>query len=493
MEKRRSFIKYSLLGLMPVPLMAESARLPVRAGRAARQTTDTFSNGRDFDMIESGAVPDGKTLNTKVIQQTINACSENGGGTVIFPPGKYLTGAIALKSGVTLHLRKGAVLLGSMDLAHYQIPDEKIRNGNLINATGQENIGIRGEGTIDGQGAVFQRPTAENHISHRPQNINFSHCRNVTVEGIFLTNAGSWMQHYFNCQNLRITGIRVHNHCNYNNDGMDIDGCRDVIISDCKVDSDDDGICIKSTQKYICENVLVSNCLARSFCNAIKLGTKSVGGFRNIVISNCTVTPCEKQKRYYGYELGESAISVEMVDGGILDQVTISNITISDTGCPIFVRLGNRRKYVAADQEAGMLRNVRISNIMATTTAITASSITGVAGYYAENIYLDNIFLHIDNAGDRSFTDMKVRENDAGYPTARMYGEQLPAAAFFVRHAKNIRFTNIQLRVGKNNYLPVIVLDDVKNAKIIYPDIETVNGNQLLRKVSGCKDITVIT
>lgn len=486
MGTRRNFIKGTVLGATAMSLTGFTTRPPEKT---------------EYDIKKLGANIDGKTLNTKLIQQTIDICSSHGGGTIKFPSGKYLTGALELKNGVTLSIEKGATLLGSQNIKDYEI---RIHTGNgklvtrrasLINANDQENISITGDGSIDGQGSVFLRRTPDNRENHRPTVINFKHCRNVKVEGIFLTNSGSWMQHYYACNNVQIRSIRVYNHCNHNNDGIDIDGCRDVLISDCIVDSDDDAICLKSTGHHVCENVLVTNCLARSFCNALKLGTESIGGFRNVVISNCTVTPCEPQRRYYGYELGESAISVEMVDGGILEQVTISNITILDTGCPIFIRLGNRGRKASPNDPVpgtGILRNVRISNIMATTTSEVTSSITGIVGHYAENIHLDNIMLNIQNKGDKEIADRKVPENDAGYPTARMFGEQLPAAAFFVRHAKNVRFNNIHLIIGKDNFLPAYVMDDVINAKIIFPETETVNGNKLIKKLSDCQDIKIV-
>lgn len=489
MTQRRNFIKASILGISTIPL----------TGFISQKKTGEES----YNILSWGARPDGKTLNTGVIQQAIDACSADGGGTVLFPAGNYVTGSLFLKSGVTIHLAKGATLLGSTDTRDYTpvIPEFSALRTNsqacqLLFAENQENISIIGEGCINGQGAVFKRGGTGDEGTTRPHGIQLIGCRNVKVEGITLMNSGAWMQHYLACEHLRITGIRVFNHCNYNNDGIDIDSCCDVIISDCIVDSDDDGICLKSTSPRICENVLVNNCTVRSFCNALKLGTESTGGFRNIVISNCTVTPCEPQKRYYGYELGESAISLEMVDGGMLEQVTVNNITILDTGCPIFIKLGNRaRKYAPDAPEPGMgvLRNVRISNIMATTTSITTSSITAIPGYFAENIHLDNITLYIDNTGKKEFAGMEVPENDAGYPTARMYGEQLPAAAFFVRHVKNIRFSNVHIVVGKDNYLPVLVLDNVENAKLLFPELQAANGNELIRKTPGCKDISIVT
>lgn len=487
MQKRRNFIKASVLGLSAVPLATYASR---------RQA------GKDYNMLSLGAKPDGKTLNTAIIQQAIDRCSASGGGTVLFPPGKYLTGSLFFKSGVTVFLAKGATLLGSTDINDYTTvkPEFSALRTNeltrqLIYAENQEHLSITGEGCIDGQGGVFGRGGDSDEGTYRPHGIQFINCRHVEIEGITMTNSGAWMQHHLACDHLRIRGIRVYNHCNFNNDGIDIDGCHDVVVSDCFVDSDDDGICLKSTSPRLCKNVLVNNCTVRSFCNALKLGTESTGGFRNIVISNCTVTPCEPQKRYYGYELGESAISVEMVDGGILEQVTVSNISIQDTGCPIFVKLGNRARRHAPDAPQpgiGTLRNVRISNIMATTTSVTTSSITAIPGHYAKDIHLNNITLKIGNVGKKEFTDMQVPENDAGYPTARMYGEQLPAAAFFVRHIKNIRFSNVHLIIGKDNYLPVFVLDDVKNARFLFPELEAVKGNGLIRKTPDCKDIAVV-
>lgn len=489
MQKRRNFLTASIAGLVTLPLLSFSP--------------EKKKDDNEYNVLQFDVAPDGKTLNTKAVQQAIDACSASGGGVLFFPPGKYLIGSIFLKSNVTIHLSKGATLIGSTNMDDYTAikPEYSALRTNkktcqLIYAEDQENISIAGEGCIDGQGAVFGRGGDHDEGTSRPHGIQFINCRRVKIEGITLTNSGAWMQHYLACDHLRITGISVFNHCNYNNDGIDIDGCRDVIISDCMVDSDDDGICLKSTGPRICENVLVNNCTVRSFCNALKLGTESTGGFRNIIISNCTITPCEPQKRYYGYELGESAISVEMVDGGILEQVTVNNITIRDTGCPIFVRLGNRGRKHAPDAPQpgmGILRNVRISNIMASTTSVTTSSITGIPGYYAENIYLDNITLNVDNAGKKEFIGMEVPENDAGYPTARMYGEQLPAAAFFVRHVKGIRFSNVDIVIGKDNYLPIFVLDDVKNAKFLFPELQAVNDNEWIRKTSDCKDIDVVT
>ena len=455
----------------------------------------------NYDIKSLGAKPDGKTLNTTIIQKTIDICSENGGGRVIFSSGNYLTGTFKLKSGVTLYIEKGATISGSTNINDYIpiIPEYSALGTNsytrqLIYAENQQDIAILGEGTINGQGIVFERH-GDGKTPPRPLGFRFITCKNIRHEGIFMTNFGSWAQHYLACDKLQIRGIRVYNHCNYNNDGLNIDGCHDAIISDCIIDSDDDGIVLKSTSPRECKNVLVNNCHVRSFCNALKLGTESTGGFRNVIISNCTVTPCEEQKRYYGTALGQSAISVEMVDGGTLEQVAIDRITIEDTACPIFIRLGNRaRKHAdyAPQPGIGVLRNVRISNIIATTSSITASNITGIIGSYADNIHLENIILNINSKSETSDAGIIVPEKDTAYPTAGMFGNRLPASAFFVRHVKNIRFLNLHIIIGKDNFLPALVLDDVKNAKIYFTELTTENNNKLLKKTSDCEKIEVL-
>ncbi|MCK4465558.1 MAG: glycoside hydrolase, partial [Bacteroidales bacterium] len=242
---------------------------------------NTLAKKSNYNLLELGAIPDGKTINTEIIQTAINSCFENGGGTVILPAGKYLTGSIFLRSGVCLKLEKGSVLLGSTNINDYkEVKPEYValRTGGvtrqLIFTENQDNISIVGEGTIDGQGAVFERDI----VDPRPYVIQFINCKNIKIEGISMINSAFWMQHYLACDNLQINGIRVYNHCNYNNDGIDIDGCHDVVISDCIIDSDDDGICLKSTSPRSCKNVVINNCVIHSHCNSLKMGTESTGG-----------------------------------------------------------------------------------------------------------------------------------------------------------------------------------------------------------------------
>jgi hypothetical protein len=284
-----------------------------------------------------------------------------------------------------------------------------------------------------------------------------------------MLNSGGWMQHYLACENLQIRGITVYNHCNYNNDGIDIDGCRNVVVSGCIVDSDDDAIVLKSTSPAPCRDVTVTGCVVRSHCNALKLGTESTGGFENIVITDCTVSPSADQDPIYGTLRGQSAISVEMVDGGLLDRVRVSGITISETDCPIFIRLGNRaRKYTpdAPKPGTGILQNVIISDVVATTSSKITSNITGIPGTYAGPVSLSNII--ITSLCDVSAGEVpeKVPERDTGYPTAGMFGKILPASGFYVRHVRHITFSNVQLYIQGRDVRPAFVFDDVIDARI---------------------------
>ena len=157
-----------------------------------------------------------------------------------------------------------------------------------------------------------------------------------------MQNSGFWNQHYLVCERVVLRGIRVWNHATYNADGVDIDGCRDFILADSVIDSDDDAVCLKSTLNRPCENVLISNCVVSSHCNAIKMGTDSTGGFVNVTIANCSIVSPRHSKVLYGRQRGISGISFELVDGGRIDRVAVSNVTIDGVEVPLFVRLGNR-------------------------------------------------------------------------------------------------------------------------------------------------------
>jgi polygalacturonase len=421
-----------------------------------------------YNIFDFGARPDGKTLCTEAIQNAVDECARNGGGIVHLRAGTWLTGTIYLESHVTLQLDSGCVLLGSKEKKDYGRP-RKLRGNEggtfsywaIIAGKNLTNIAIRGRGTIDGQGANFRYKNGP-----RPKNIYLEDCSDVLIEGVRLHSAGSWMQHYRRCNRLTIRDIAVFNHVGYNNDGLDIDGCRDVAIAGCVVDSDDDAIVLKSLSLNPCENVTISDCVVSSHCNSIKMGTESGGGFHNITIANCAICSPRYSKVTYGRQRGLAGVALEIVDGGTLDRVTVTNLTIKGVTVPIFMRLGNRARVFEKGQPKpgiGTLRNVIISNIIATDCSATGCSITGLPDHPIENVNLSNIDLAFDGGGTKEDAARQIPEKPQNYPESTMFGT-LPAYGFFCRHVKGLQFHNLQFRTSALDYRHAVVLDDVDEA-----------------------------
>jgi len=416
-----------------------------------------------FSVQAHGAAGDGRTKDTPAIQQTIDTAHEAGGGTVYFPAGTYLSGTLYLKSHVTLRLEAGATLLGSTDLADYPCVDAGFRSytdkyvcQSLLSAENVEDFAVVGEGVIDGQGAAFSAEPRPG-FRQRPYLIRFVTCRNILIEGITLRNTGMWTQHYLACDNLTIRGITVLAHCNHHNDMMVIDGCHNVWVSDCYADTLDDGITLKSTSDRLCENVTITNCVVNSRCNGIKLGTETNGGFRNIAITNCALP-----------RIRLGGIALMIVDGGTLDGVTISNITMASVGSPIFLRLGNRARPFKPDMPApgiGIVRNIVISNVIATATATTGCYIAGLPGHDIENVTLSNIKVLFPGGGPKELAWREIPETPESYPECTIFGN-LPAYGFYGRHVNGLTLHNIDLRWATTEARPALICDDVRNLQV---------------------------
>jgi hypothetical protein len=412
-----------------------------------------------YDVRDYGAKPGGKTLCTKSIQKAIDACSESGGGTVYLPPGTYLSGTIYFKSNVTLRLATGCTLLGSKNLKDYPPTVQAFRSytdnytdKSLIYGENVERIAITGSGTIDGQGASIKGP-----YKVRPYMIRFSQCRNVTVKDITLRNSPMWVQHYLACDDVRITGVTVRSLVNHNNDGINIDSCRRVIISDCNIESGDDAIVLKSTSARICREVVVNNCVLSTRCNALKMGTESNGGFKNIVMTCCSI-----------YDTRLAGVALEIVDGGTMDRVVVSNITMSNIGTPIFIRLGNRARPFKKDMETpgiGIMRNITISNIEATGANPTGCAISGLPEAKIENLTLNNLRLSFEGGGTKADAEREIPEKPAGYPEYSMFG-RLSAYGLYCRHVKGLKLFNVELQLEKPDQRHAVVLEDVEDALI---------------------------
>jgi polygalacturonase len=411
------------------------------------------------EIVQFGAVPDGVTLSTAAIQKAIDDRYARGGGTVVVPPGRFLTGTLVLKSRVRLWLEPGAVLLGSTRLADFPENRPEFRSftdtytdKSLIYAENADQVSIAGYGTIDGQGKTFPGP---HPYKIRPYLIRIVSCRDVSVTDIELRDSPTWVQHYLNCDRVNIRGVRVHSQVNNNNDGIDIDCCDRVRISDCEIVSGDDAIVLKSTANRTCRNVTVTNCTVTTNCSALKLGTESNGGFEDIAFSNCTLS-----------DIRLAGIAVEMVDGGLLDRVTFSNITMNRVGAPIFIRLGDRGRPFTEGGPApgkGRLRNVSIFGALASECGPRGCAISGIPGHNIENVAIENVRLEFQGGG--KVGSAPIPEYPEKYPEYSMFGT-LPAYGFYCRHVQNIRFRGVDVSARQPEERPAIMCDDVTGLEL---------------------------
>ncbi len=469
-------------------------------------------SGQDIRITDRGAIGDGIFLNTEILQSAIDEVSKSGGGVVTIPAGKYLTGSLNINSEVTLHLEFGATLLGSLNPFHY-LDGEKLKH--LIDAENARNIAITGQGTIDGQGrklalvidsmyyAGSWDDPGYNHRRHRPGKrpkvLEFRECHHIYIDGITFKNSANWVMNFDLCSNMIIHGVTVESDDYWNNDGMDIGDCRNVRITDCYVNSADDGICLKSHHKgHFNDSIYIANCTIRSSASAIKFGTASMGGFRNVKIENI-----------YIYDTFRSAIALESVDGGILENIEISDITANNTGNAIFIKLGHRN----ANGKVGSLKNISIKNVVVQVPFeapdlkyqirgpelpffhnIFPASITGLPGHHVENVSLENIQIIYPGRANKGYAYIPlhrlddVPENESDYPEFHMFGE-LPSWGFYVRHVSGLTMKDIHLKVLEHDFRPAYVFDDVSNLKLENITIEPTSKTEqiILKDVSGEK------
>ena len=448
----------------------------------------------DYNIVDYGAKNDTTVLSTKALQQAIDDCSKAGGGRVIVPTGNYKIGSIVLRSDVHLFLERGATLYGSTDLIDYQPMKSdyvslrtQTTTIQLIYADKVKNVSIEGFGTIDGRGRAFKKLSWNDEGITRPHLLRIIRGEDITIKDITLKNSGCWMQHYLACDRLKIEGIKVFNRNNYNNDALDLDGCHEVIVRGLIADSDDDAITLKSTSPRLCENIRISDCVVSSHCNAVKLGTETNGGFRNINISGIVVKPSYDQKeKFFGQWIGSSAISLEIVDGGTLENVSVSDFTVEGTEAPIFIRLGNRgRGYKMRDgkgtlsgkgnddtiaglipiDHVGTINGIRLHNIQIRNAGAMGCSITGLPGHPVKNVWLSDISIHhkggVKAEELQHINDSVSDEKERAYPEATMWGN-LPAKGFFVRHARNVHFENIEIQTEQPDARPDFVQIDAE-------------------------------
>jgi polygalacturonase len=418
--------------------------------------------GKSIDATKAGVVGDGVTVNTVAIQKAIDDCSADGGGTIQFPAGRYLTGTIQIKNNVTLRLEKDATLLGSTDVADYRNLDPFIDgSGNpmghaLIVAVDAENVGIEGKGTVDGQSPELK--AKQNPYALRPFLLRWVRCTNVTVRDVHLANPGAWTLNFFQTKGAVIEGviIRSWDLGMPNNDGINLDSSENVRVSNCDVVSGDDALVIKSTSSAKpSRDIKATKCKLSSRTNAIKLGTESIGGFENISVTDCQITNTKM-----------AGIALYSVDGGDLRNVSISDITMDGVVVPISIRLGARLKtFREGDQPRqtpGKLRDVTIKNVSAKNIEMIGMLINGIPGFPVEALTLENIQLELPGGGTAEAANVQLPEKEEAYPEFDMFGKSMPAYGIYARHLRDVKFQNVRTTVKTPDARPAKIFVDVE-------------------------------
>ncbi len=462
-----------------------------------------------FNVKTFGAKGDGKTIDSPAINRAIEAAAKAGGGTVFLPAGNYACYSIRLQSNITLMLDAGATIVAEFptekegyDAAEansfdqYQDFGHSHWKNSLIWGINIENITLCGQGTIYGKGlsrGESRLPGVGNKA------VSLKLCRNVTMRDLKMLHCGHFALLATGVDNLTIDNLLI----DTNRDGLDIDCCRNVRVSNCTVNSPwDDAIVLKASYGLgffrDTENVTITNCLVSGYdkgsvvngtferfepqapdqaftTGRIKLGTESSGGFRNITISNCVFDRCR-------------GLALETVDGGILEDITISNISMRDiVNSPIFLRLGARMRSPQGTP-VGKLRRVSIDNV----NVYNANSdypclISGIPGGYIEDVSVNNMRIVYRGGGTREQAQLIPGEFEKRYPEPLMFGV-LPASAFYIRHARNVSLSNIQVSFLSPDFRPSVQMDDVKGATFSEVRINQPDAPDFLKQ-TNCEKI----
>ena len=473
-----------------VPLLILPLCACLQAGAAAAQN--------NFNVREFGAVGDGKNLDSPAIDRAIDAAAKAGGGTVLVPAGIYLSGSIHLQSNIHLLIDTGAVILGApQELNAYDetepFPGIAYQDGghtyfrnSLIWGENLTNVFITGHGLINGGGLVrdakildemcgyshFQTPNTNTYPPVRIGNkaIALKLCKNVLIRDITIFHGGHFAILVTGCDNLTIDNVTIDS----NRDGMDIDCCRNTMVSNCRINSpNDDGLCPKSTyalgETRITENLTIVNCQVSGFVEGtlldgtlkpakngfgrIKFGTESSGGFRNCTVANCTFRSCH-------------GLALEEVDGGILENITINNLTMMDVrDYAIYITTGKRNRTPGLTTSS-RIKNILISNVIADgVDKMSGIQIMGLPEQPLEGIRLENIRLTSSGGGTAKDAALNPKELGTGYPEPGKMGT-LPAYGIFARHVRDLELANIHLNFRTNDLRPAVAFADIQGLEI---------------------------
>lgn len=474
-----------------------------------------FAQQKTYDIRRYGARGDGHTDNTRAIQKSIDVAAAHGGGIILIPAGRFVTGVLDIRSHITLHLDANAFLLGSTNRMDYG-PGRALP---LLKAEDRTGITLEGRGTIDGRGDTlitdlygrikagqiqdneWQKPNPWGQVrpaeENRPMIIGFDRCDSIIIRGITIKNGLDWIQRYMSCRHMLVDSIYVESNTMWNNDGIDLVDCKEVRVTNSFFNADDDGICLKSEDRHdSCDDIYIAHCKIRSSASALKFGTAGRGGFHHITVRDLTI-----------YDTYRSAIALEAVDGGKLDGVDIRDVRATNTGNAIFIRLGHRNK----DSVYSTLKDVYIANVEVQIPAgkpdkgyplegppltfehsVFPAAIAGLPGHRIENVTLENIHVTYPGGGAMPHyepspgntspshkpnhepgvttqigTSALIPENPADYPEFSMFGD-LPVWGLYLRHVDGITLKNVRLSAILPDGRPMMRADDT-NAVTIAP------------------------
>jgi polygalacturonase len=463
----------------------------------------TTVSATDFNVRDFGAAADGKTLDNPAIQKAIDAAEAAGGGTVVIPAGTYLCGSIELKSTIHL-LDSGAIILGAPQNMNaydetepwpsdnpYQDGGHCYFHNSLIWGENLNNVSITGGGMIKGGGLVSAdkllddmcgfsawgkpapaQPVPANYPPSRLGNkaIALKLCNHVLIRDITISHGGHFAILVTGCNNMTVDNVTM----DTNRDGIDIDCCHNTMVSNCRINSPgDDGLCLKSTyalgHNVLTENLTIVNCQVSGFEEGslldgtmrqvkpghrrngrIKFGTESSGGFRNCTVSNCTFRSC------FG-------LALEEVDGGIMEDITINNLSMVDVAdYAIYLTTGSRNRGGNV-QHPSECRNIFISNVVADGVGKASGiQVTGTAEQPLENIRLENIRLISNGGGTVADAAKPFRELGTRYPEAR----STPSYGIFAQHVKGLELADISTSFLQADARPAAFFADIYGLEI---------------------------
>lgn len=445
-------------------------------------------SAKTYNILDFGARADGKTIDTKAVQEAIDTCTINGGGIVIIPSGKtVVTGTLFLKNHVTLHIENGAVLKGSPKIGDYSdktfknmYKNEPHMNKCLIYAEGVESIAIDGYGVIDGNGYT------ENFTAKigRPMLIRFKNCRDIHLRDVTLVNPAAWVSAWLYCSEIVVDGIRINSWVNKNGDGLDFDGCNNVRVSNCSFNTSDDSICLQASDPDIpCKNITISNCNFESKWAGMRIGLLSRGDFESITVTNCTFS-----------NIKDSGLKIQLNEGGIMKNMTFSNLTMKNVPRPVFMTFCQQRACVEASEEMypmQSMQNFIFSNIIVDNRELDKNSaffITGLPGHNIDNLIFRDILFFVSGGGTRedferkNLNEFTLEVLNGWWPEFSLVGT-LPASGFFGRHIDGLFIDNFHLFLDKTDERPPVVLDDVENVSVlnIYLNKSKIEKNNVVR------------